>query len=79
MGAYQMIQGIGNIIGFAALGWVYDNISPETPIILCSVALAVATLIIAAFVQETHVVSAKSKASAPAETAAPEIREASGK
>jgi MFS family permease len=79
MGAYQMIQGIGNIIGFAALGWVYDNISPETPIILCSVALAVATLIIAAFVEETHVVSAKSKASAPAETAAPEIREASGK
>jgi len=58
MGAYQMIQGIGNIIGFAALGWVYDNVSPEAPILLCSVALMAATLIIAVFVTETHVVTA---------------------
>jgi len=55
MGAYQMIQGFGNIIGFFALGYIYVVISPEAPIILCSMALAVATLIIAIFVHETRV------------------------
>lgn len=54
MGAYQMIQGFGNIIGFVALGYIYQVVSPEAPIVLCSVALAVATLIIAMFVHETH-------------------------
>ena len=56
MGAYQMIQGVGNIIGFSLLGWVYVAISPEAPIVLCSFALMAATLIIALFVEETHVV-----------------------
>jgi len=55
MGAYQMIEGFGNIIGFFALGYIYVVISPEAPIILCSMALAVATLIIAIFVHETRV------------------------
>lgn len=54
MGAYQMIQGFGNIVGFFALGYMYDAISPESPIILCSVALALATLIIAVYVRETR-------------------------
>jgi MFS family permease len=54
MGAYQMIQAIGNIIGFFALGYIYDVVSPEAPIIVCSVALAIATLIIAFFVSETR-------------------------
>ena len=54
MGAYQMIQGFGNIVGFFALGYIYVVISPEAPIILCSIALAVATLIIAIFVHETR-------------------------
>jgi len=54
MGAYQMIQGFGNIVGFFALGYIYVVISPEAPIILCSMALAVATLIIAIFVHETR-------------------------
>lgn len=52
MGAYQMIQGFGNIVGFFALGYIYDVVSPEAPIILCSIALAFATLIIAVFVHE---------------------------
>lgn len=52
MGAYQMIQGFGNIVGFFALGYIYEAVSPEAPIILCSVALAIATLIIAIFVHE---------------------------
>ncbi len=55
MGAYQMIQGIGNILGFSLLGYIYVAVSPESPIILCSVALTVATLIIAVFVEETRV------------------------
>jgi DHA1 family multidrug resistance protein-like MFS transporter len=53
MGAYQMIQGFGNIVGFFFLGFVYEHVSPEAPIIICSVALAVATAIIALFVAET--------------------------
>jgi MFS family permease len=52
MGAYQMIQGFGNIVGFVALGYIYEVVSPEAPIILCSAALAAATLIIAIFVHE---------------------------
>jgi len=52
MGAYQMIQGFGNIVGFFALGYIYEVVSPEAPIILCSIALALATLIIAVFVHE---------------------------
>lgn len=54
MGAYQMIQGMGNIVGFFVLGYIYQVVSPEAPIVLCSIALAVATLIIAAFVSETR-------------------------
>jgi MFS family permease len=54
MGAYQMIQGFGNIVGFFALGYIYEVVSPEAPIVLCSIALAVATLIIAVFVHETR-------------------------
>lgn len=54
MGAYQMIQGFGNIAGFFFLGYIYKTVSPEAPIILCSAALAVATLIIALFVTETR-------------------------
>ena len=52
MGAYQMIQGFGNIVGFFALGYIYVVVSPEAPIVLCSAALAFATLIIAVFVHE---------------------------
>ncbi|MGB2826276.1 MAG: MFS transporter [Thermoplasmata archaeon] len=54
MGAYQTVQGIGNIIGFSALGVMYEMISPGAPILVCAVALAVATSIIALFVSETH-------------------------
>lgn len=54
MGAYQMIVGFGNILGFALLGWAYTAISPEAPIIMCTVALAVATSIIVLFVAETR-------------------------
>jgi len=54
MGAYQMIVGIGNIVGFVTVGWMYEVMSPETPIIVCTVALAVATAIIVLFVGETR-------------------------
>ncbi len=54
MGAYQTVQGIGNIIGFSALGVMYEKISPGAPILVCAVALAAATSIIALFVSETH-------------------------
>jgi len=54
MGAYQMIQGIGNIVGFTMLGYLYSAVSPEAPILLCAAALSVATLIIALFVKETR-------------------------
>ncbi|MGQ9587371.1 MAG: MFS transporter [Thermoplasmata archaeon] len=54
MGAYQMIQGTGNIIGFTMLGYLYSAVSPEAPILLCAAALSVATLIIALFVKETR-------------------------
>ncbi len=62
MGAYQLIQGIGNIVGFFALGYVYDMVSPGAPIVLCSVALAAATLIIAVFVQERQMATARHSA-----------------
>ncbi len=52
MGAYQMIQGFGNIVGFFARGYIYEVVSPEAPIVLCSASLAFATLIIAVFVHE---------------------------
>lgn len=54
MGAYQTVQGVGNIIGFTALGVAYEMISPEAPILMCTAALAVATLIIAVFVREVR-------------------------
>ena len=54
MGAYQTVQGIGNIIGFSALGLMYERISPRAPIISCAGALAAATFIIAFFVDETR-------------------------
>ncbi len=54
MGAYQMIVGIGNIVGFVTVGWMYEVISPDTPILVCTVALAVATAIIVLFVNETR-------------------------
>lgn len=54
MGAYQTVQGIGNIVGFSALGLMYEKISPGAPILACSGALMAATLIIALFVSETH-------------------------
>jgi len=54
MGAYQTVQGIGNIVGFSALGLIYEWISPSAPIIMCAFALAAATVIIALFVDETH-------------------------
>lgn len=80
MGAYQMIQGVGNIIGFSLLGWIYVAVSPEAPIILCSVALTAATLIIAVFVGETHIVPTGGKVSTPdAETEALEIADVTGK
>ncbi|MCU0853023.1 MAG: MFS transporter [Thermoplasmata archaeon] len=54
MGAYQFIGGIGIFVGYTLLGYMYAAISPEAPIIMCSIALAAATLIIAVFVNETH-------------------------
>jgi MFS family permease len=63
MGAYQMIQGFGNIVGFFALGYIYEVVSPEAPIILCSIALAFATLIIAVFVHEKQMMTSVPSAS----------------
>jgi len=54
MGAYQTVQGVGNIVGFSALGVMYERISPKAPIIAGAGALAAATSIIALFVGETH-------------------------
>ncbi|UCE81389.1 MAG: MFS transporter [Methanobacteriota archaeon] len=54
MGAYQTVQGVGNIVGFSALGLMYERISPRAPILSCAGALAAATTIIALFVDETH-------------------------
>ena len=54
MGAYSMVQGVGNIAGYSALGVMYEKISPGAPILACSGALAAATSIIALFVHETH-------------------------
>jgi len=65
MGAYQMIQAVGNVVGFALLGYIYDNVNKEAPIVLCSFALMAATLIIALFVQETHVVAQEAEESVP--------------
>lgn len=62
MGAYQMVVALGNIVGFALLGWAYTAISPEAPIIMCTAALTVATSIIVLFVAETR----KERESAPA-------------
>jgi len=62
MGAYQMIQGFGNIVGFFALGYIYDAVSPEAPIVLCSAALAAATLIIAIFVHERQMTTGRNSA-----------------
>lgn len=67
MGAYQTVQGIGNIIGFSALGVAYEMISPEAPIVMCSMALFVATGIIALYVREAP---AAEKAAAPPASAA---------
>ena len=75
MGAYQMIQGIGLIIGFFLLGWIYEAVSPEMPIILCSIALTIATLIIAVFVSETHIVPTAGK---PATDAPEKVAEGAG-
>ncbi len=71
MGAYQMIQAVGNIVGFSLLGWMYEAVSKEAPIVLCSFALMAATLIIAVFVEETHIVHPKS-AQLAVESPAPE-------
>lgn len=54
MGAYQTVQGIGNIAGFSALGLMYEKMGPRAPILACAGALAAATAIIALFVDETH-------------------------
>ncbi len=54
MGAYQTVQGIGNIVGFSALGLMYERMGPRTPILSCAGALAAATIIIALFVDETR-------------------------
>jgi MFS family permease len=54
MGAYQMVQGVGNITGYSALGVMYERISPGAPILACAGSLAAATSIIAIFVSETH-------------------------
>lgn len=60
MGAYQTVQGIGNIAGFSALGLMYEKMGPRTPILACAGALAAATTIIAMFVDETHKAQGKS-------------------
>ncbi|HIH00733.1 TPA: MFS transporter [Thermoplasmata archaeon] len=54
MGAYSMVQGVGNMSGYFALGVMYERIGPWAPILACSGALATATSIIALFVGETH-------------------------
>lgn len=57
MGAYQMVQAIGNIVGFFVLGVMYEAISPEAPILMCACSMGLATAIIAAYVKETRVVA----------------------
>ncbi len=59
MGAYHAFQGMGNIVGFVLLGFLYETISPEAPILLCTVMLIFATGIIAFFVAETRKSPAK--------------------
>ena len=54
MGAYQTVQGIGNIMGFTVMGVVYEKASPRASVLSAAGALAAATLIIALFVGETH-------------------------
>jgi len=54
MGAYHVFQGTGNIVGFVLLGFLYGAVSHESPIILCSIMLAIATGIITVFVAETR-------------------------
>ncbi|MDH3365895.1 MAG: MFS transporter [Thermoplasmata archaeon] len=61
MGAYQTVQGVGNIAGFSALGVMYERISPRAPILMCAGALAAATAIIALFVSETYGTNKKTK------------------
>lgn len=63
MGAYQTVQGIGNIIGFTTLGMAYEVISPDAPILMCAAALAFATMIIAVFVRERTAVTTPEKTS----------------
>jgi len=71
MGAYQMIQAFGNIIGYSLLGWAYTAISPEAPIIMCTFALAVATSIIVLFVSETQKKAANTSAAVAKKEGAP--------
>ncbi len=52
MGAYQTVQGIGNIIGLTGLSVAYASMSHDAPIIIGAVALAIATIIIAIFVRD---------------------------
>jgi MFS family permease len=78
MGAYQTVQGLGNIIGFTALGVVYDVISPEAPIVMCAAALALATLIMAVFVRERKAVPGGACAQ-DASRSAPVVSEPGGK
>ncbi|MBU1157818.1 MAG: MFS transporter [Candidatus Thermoplasmatota archaeon] len=52
MGAYQTVQGIGNILGLTGLSIVYARISHDAPIIVGAAALALATAIIAIYVRD---------------------------
>ena len=54
MGAYQTVMGVGNIVGFSALGLMYDYVNHQAPILVCAAALAVATSIIGLYVKETR-------------------------
>jgi len=75
MGAYQFIGGVGIFIGYTLLGYMYAAISPEAPIILCSIALAAATLIIALFVSETRQPETAKTPGTKAEPVGPESAE----
>ncbi len=54
MGAYQTVQGLGNIAGLSGLSLLYERIDHTAPLIVGAASLATATAIIAVYVREVR-------------------------